>query len=377
MLWIILIVLLVCFIVTLLAWKISNHILVPEPYSLMPEFKIVAVSETSVTLPLPPNQKQFANTKRLGHYSLLYENGYGSLGDIVAEDTTIERKFTLLSGKMPEAGEPARLDQFVFRSDPSERDLAFETINLKGEEGDIHAWWLEPENPDTSGTAILMAHGRRRGQLCETLRVLPALANAGYAVLACSYRNHDKSSDSSDGFYHYGLTEWHDVEQGLKFLQDKGYKKIVLYGFSMGGAVMLELYEALVRRKDSEHIKGIILDSPLLDPRRVFYHTAEKMGILGAKQLTNFGMWLASKRTGIDWLELNQPVDAPYLELPILLLHGVQDSTIPIALADEFAKAAPNIVYKRLENTEHVEPWNQDPKAYETWVLEFLESNTN
>ncbi len=101
-----------------LSWYISSQFLVPQPYGLQPEFKIIDLSETTVTLPVPPNKNQFANTRAIGTYNLFWETGYAKLGDILEDNGNIVREFSLTSGTMPKAGDDARLETFIFRNDP-------------------------------------------------------------------------------------------------------------------------------------------------------------------------------------------------------------------------------------------------------------------
>ncbi len=160
-----------------LGWYVSSIILVPKPYSLMPEFKIIDVGEDgvkdSVTLPLPASARQFADTRRRGVYNLLYETGYGCLGEVIEETPrSLTRTFSLSYGEPPQRGAPARLDYVIYRSDPGAHGLTFEDLTLQGRVGRLKAWWL-PNEGDTTvdtavDTAVLMLHGRRRADRTRT-----------------------------------------------------------------------------------------------------------------------------------------------------------------------------------------------------------------
>ena len=188
--------------------------------------------------------------------------------------------------------------------------------------------------------------------------------------LVVAYRNHGQSANSPDGFYHYGDTEWQDAVEGIKFLKSQGIQKVILYGFSMGGAVALEAFE---RYKEGPEVIGMILDSPLLDPYEVFLLGVKEMGLPLADVLTKGAMLVGSWRARVNWSSLDQRKIAQDIQIPVLLFGGVNDTTIPIALVDEFASLLPDGEYHRLEGVEHVEPWNYDPEQYEVWVQDFLE----
>ncbi len=372
-LWLLLIVPVVALVA--LGWYLSNLFLVPEPYSLMPEFTILEVGEGSVTLPLPA-QRQFADTRLQGVYNLLYEGGYGRLGEVFRETSqSLTRVFTLSHGEPPKSGAPARLDYVIYRSDPLEaHGLPFEDLTLQGQVGKLKAWWL----PNEGNTAVLMLHGKRRADRTETLRIMPTLVNLGYPVLALAYRNHDTSDPSPDGLFHFGASEWQDAMTALDFLRAQGIRRVVIYGFSMGGAVTLETAERLRGESASAaqtELVAVILDAPLLDPKTVFRHNASALGLPNAliNPLTDLAMWVATKRSGVDWKTLNQQDTIHQVTVPVLLIHGSQDSTVPVALSDALVeRTGGSLTYHRVEGAEHIEAWNQDPEAYEGWVQEFL-----
>jgi uncharacterized protein len=366
-------------------WVFSNSILQVQPYGLQPEFEILGVTSTSVTLPEPPNNNQFAATRREGVYNLRWGDAnllttttnvasemtlnYGRLGKILSDEGgRVVRELTVTAGEPPKVGDGARLESFVFLRNPKEdRDIDYEELRLEGDAGELQAWWIDQK----ADTAVVMVHGRRRGTIQETLRIMPTLVREGFSVLAVAYRNHGDSAMSPDGFYHYGETEWQDVETALTFLASKDVKNVILYGFSMGAEVVLETYE---RYKSAPQVRAIILDAPFLDTRTIFQNSARKMNLPLPNLLTEWAMFVAKLRSGINWQSLDQRSLAPNIRVPVLLFAGTADSTIPIALVDDFASKVPDIEYHRLEGVEHVESWNHNPEQYEAWLREFLQT---
>jgi uncharacterized protein len=369
-------------------WIFSNSILQVQPYSLQPEFEILEATPTTVTLPEPPNDNQFADTRREGVYNLRWGDAnvistktniasdvslnYGRLGKIISDEGgKVVREFSVTAGEPPKVGDGARLESFVFLKNPKD-DLGidYEALTLTGEAGNLQAWWIDQK----SDTAVIMVHGRRRGTIQETLRATSTIVNEGFSVLAMAYRSHGDSAMSPDGFFHYGESEWRDVVEALKFLEGKGVKNVILYGFSMGAEVVLETFH---NHSHTLPVKAIILDAPFLDPRTIFIQGARKMNLPVPQLITNWAMFVARLRSGINWRDLDQRIDAAQIDVPVLLFAGTADTTIPIALVDDFASKVPNIEYHENEGVEHVESWNHDPEMYEAQLRAFLQKQKN
>lgn len=371
----VILVLLVLTALVALGWVFSSRFLVVQPYTLLPEFEIIAVEPAdgslAVTLPTPDAQPppQFADTRKAGVYNLLWEGGYGRLGEVLSDDgATVTRVLERVEGRPPEAGAPARLDTAVFRRDPlADHAIPFDEIALQGETGRLAAWWVD-QGVDT---AVLMLHGRRRADRTETLRIMPMLHTLGFSVMALAYRNHDVSDMSPDGLYHYGASEYRDALVALDFLKSRGIERVVLYGFSTGAEVAL----MTIRHWPDTGAAplALVLDSPFLDVRAVIRQGARALDLPATDLLSDLALLVGGWRTGVDWSDLDQRRFAPDLQVPVLIIAGTADSTIPIETVDAFAAAvASPLRYERLEGVEHVEAWNAFPERYEGWVREFL-----
>lgn len=360
---------LVAVVVLILAWRGSSVLLVPRPYALMPEFEVLDYRDGRVTLPAPPNGHQFADTRKAGTFGLVWEGGHGVLGPVAADDgTRLVRPLDVTAGVPPRAGSAARLDTFVHRRDPlQDRGLPFEEVTVEGEVGPLSGWWL----PGPGGPAVLVLHGRRRGERSEALRALPALAAEGRPVLVLAYRNHRDAPASPDGLYRYGRDEAADALAGVRFLAGRGASRVVLVGLSMGGATALEA----VKRwpEDGPALAGLILDAPLVDPAAAVVQRLRRSGVPLAAAWARLVLGVAAWRAGVRWGDLDQRRSAAGVEVPVLLVTGVQDGTVPVATVDAFAeRLAGPTDYRRVEGADHLEAWNLDPAAYEGWLRDFL-----
>jgi uncharacterized protein len=365
--------------------RIASRLLVPEPYGLQPEFRVIGYAADAgagsghVVLPLPAEARpaQFARAAAEGRYGLLWDDGgsigHGLLGPCVGRDaTSVTRPLRVVRGAAPRAGTPARLDATVFRRDPQrDHGLPFEELTIDGPTGRLVAWWIERP----SDGAVVMVHGRRRGDRTEALRALPAVAEGGHSVLITSSRNHDFSDPSPDGLYHYGASEADDLLAAMTWLRGRGVERVVLVTYSMGAAVAL-----LARERWSEAAPALLavsMDAPLLDPNAVVLQGVRRSGWpeLAAWPAARLGLSLAARRSGVDFRGLDLLRLAPALNLPVLVHMTAADGTIPVDLVDAFVARAPTrwLEYRRLERGDHVEAWNVDSEGYESALRGFVE----
>jgi pimeloyl-ACP methyl ester carboxylesterase len=87
--------------------------------------------------------------------------------------------------------------------------------------------------------AIVLAHGFSEGTAQDDwLAFAPALAQRGYTVLSFNFRGFCDSEDCSDGTNEFGKN-WRDAMAAVAFLEERGAKKILLIGASMGGLAIL------------------------------------------------------------------------------------------------------------------------------------------
>jgi alpha-beta hydrolase superfamily lysophospholipase len=199
--------------------------------------------------------------------------------------------------------------------------------------------------------------------------MLPIVVNLGLPSLVITYRNDVEAPASPDGFHRFGQTEWKDLEGAADYAVRYGAERLVLVGYSMGGAIVANfLYEsALVER-----VVGVILDAPLLDLGATVKARARDDGMPGF--LVEIGKVVADLRFDVDWGELNYLRRADELAVPILLFHGVEDDSVPVETSDALAEARPDVVsYVRVAEAGHVRAWNTDRETYEASVRDFLE----
>ncbi|MEX2229766.1 MAG: alpha/beta hydrolase [Dehalococcoidia bacterium] len=311
------------------------------------------------------------DTEHPGLLGLEWKDGYGHVGEILrTHDDRVVRRFSPVmvavgdaaAGKPPLG--PARIDTGAFTGDPlSARGIPFTDVPYDAPSGPQRAW-IAGDGP----TWAIVTHGRGATRE-ESLRILPTLVDLGMTTMAITYRNDRESIPDPNGEYEYGATEWLDLEAAVDYALAHGATDVVLYGYSMGGAITASF---LKRSDRASQVRAVVLDAPMLD----FASTVE-LGISGAPVVGAFAHQLrrmTGVRLGIDWADLDYlDGDVERLRAPILLFHGDADDVVPIETSRRLAELRPDIVsYHEFADAGHTREWNVDPQRYESLVREFL-----
>ncbi len=253
-----------------------------------------------------------------------------------------------------------------FYLDPEQLGATHRDVVIETPVGPAPAW-LIPAAKKT-GRWLIGVHGRGvRRQEC--LRAVEVARRCGYTSLLVSYRNDGDAPHSADGRYGLGDTEWPDVDAALEYAIANGATEVVLMGWSMGGAISLQV---ATRSAHADILKGIILESPVVDwAETINYQTAAqhapRIVSAAARQLIS-SPW-ARKLTGqdesIDLARLDFVTRADELTLPILLMHSADDGYVPPDASRALAQARPDIVtYDEFTVARHAKLWNYDADRF-------------
>ncbi|MBU1227420.1 MAG: lysophospholipase [Actinobacteria bacterium] len=336
------------------------------------DFTVTGVSPESITFTLPGTPPaDLLSSETLG---VRWEDGYGLSGPVLSRtDEAIAKQFTLVAGTLPTPGTTAAFEANAVPPDPADAGISYETVTYVSAFGEFDAW-LTPGN--MAGTWAIFIHGRGATPH-EGIRILPAFADRGIPMLLIDYRNDPGAPATDDHLATFGIGEREDLEGAVAYALDHGAEGVVLVGYSMGGAIAMGfLYESDL----ADEVGAVILDAPALELGAMVDARAAdtSLPLLPFKvpvMLTAAAKWMAGWRFGADWSGMDYLDErAAGLTVPILVLHGVEDDTVPIALSRELADRLPGIVeLVEFPGAGHVRSWNVDPTRYDAAVAAFLD----
>jgi uncharacterized protein len=335
------------------------------------DLEVLGVGPHRVVLSVTPD------TVVPGRYGVWTDGGrtHFRVGDVLeVTDRRVTRELLGIDRGVPAPG-AARWNQYYHSGDPSRAlGLAHQDLSITSDVGELPCWFVPAAHP--SDTWALLVHGRGATRE-EALRAVPVLHDLGLPCLVPSYRNDADAPASSPGFYGLGDTEWHDVEAVARYALDHGARRLVVVGWSMGGAILLQF---VARSELAQHVTALVLDGPVVDWYDVLDHQARQRGI--PVRLGRYGLQLLAHPVGRRLVGVEGPVDlrtmdwvrrAEELVLPTLLVHSDADDYVPSGPSARLAQARPDLItYVPSSTARHTKEWNVDPERWEQNVREFL-----
>jgi pimeloyl-ACP methyl ester carboxylesterase len=330
------------------------------------DIRIFGVTESTVTI------SATSDTVVPGRYSLWFSRGTGhaKIGQIIEQNSvSVTRELLAV-----DYGDLARAKRGYlagwFYLSPEELEVPYREVLIDSPVGPAPAWFVPAA--EGSGRWLIAAHGRGvRRQEC--LRVIPVARRCGYTSLLVSYRNDGDAPSSEDGRFGLGDTEWPDIEAAIDYAVANGATEVVLMGWSMGGAIVLQ---TATRARNASLITGLILESPVINWFETLGYQAEALhvpkpvGFVATELISrSWSGRLTGQAEPIALDRLDFVTRAAELTIPVLLLHSVDDGFVPAGSSRALAAARPDIVsYDEFSIARHVKLWNYDPDRWNSEI---------
>jgi alpha-beta hydrolase superfamily lysophospholipase len=311
-----------------------------------------------------------------GRYSFWFSNdtGHLRLGEIVdRSNATVTRRIEKISFGDLRRARLGRISSWYYLR-PEELGYPVESVEIGTAGGSAPAWLF----PAAGGSERWAIHVHGRGtRRQESLRAIETFRSAGFTNLVVSYRNDSDAPSSPDGRYGLGSTEWHDLDAAMGFAIARGAREIVLFGWSMGGAIVLQ---AVTRSAHADVVSGLVLDSPVVDWLETLQYQAELMRLpapLTRAALETLAAPWGGRVTGLaaplDLAVMDFVARADALTVPVLLMHSDDDGFVPPDAARALAAARPDIVtYVPFQTARHTKIWNYDEERWRRTIGDWL-----
>jgi pimeloyl-ACP methyl ester carboxylesterase len=261
--------------------------------------------------------------------------------------------------------------------------LGGEVVRIRSRDGvRLTGRWLAADPGDAAWTpdpreAILLLHGYSGSVTPDLVELGPFLRRSA-GVLGLDFRGHGGSDDGPTTF---GLLETEDVAGAVAWLGERGIRRVVIVGSSMGGitalAAVAVLGDGRLDAADGDlaapaatveaprpRIVGIVADS--VSPELALV-VGRRVGGPGAVRMAGHAFGRFEHIVGGD-PRATQPIAVIGLleDLPLLLIHGGADRLIPARAARRLAAAAPaGTRTLEVDGAGHGEAHATDPVAWE------------
>ncbi|ARQ71413.1 alpha/beta hydrolase [Streptomyces marincola] len=308
-------------------------------------------------------------TLRPGTYGLTAGPCHAVVGPVLdvpsGPDSVVRRLERVDRGALVPGAPAALTPQLHVGTPESALGIPYSDVTVPGERGPLPTWFV----PGARDTWVIALHGL--GATREhPLNLLPFLHEQRFPVLVPGHRGDAGTPRPREGVHRLGAAEWHDADAALRFAARRGARRVVLYGWSTGGAMALR---TATRSALRGLVVGLVLDSPVLDPAATLHALAVRRGVPG--RLVPLALGAARGGFGLDLDDRppGQPLGAGGAPVPVLILHGPADTIAPWRASRELAARHPeSIVLHTVPDAEHAAMWNTAPEAYEERLRRFL-----
>ena len=221
----------------------------------------------------------------------------------------------------------------LLQTTPARNGMHYEDVHIPSgvgtERGELHGWWIPSVQTDMP--TLLYLHGNSHNiSYAHDVENFTRLHRLGYNLLLIDYRGYGKSTGGPPS----EAKVYEDAEAAWNYLiKQRACKpgRTFIYGHSLGGAIGIEL--AL--------------------------HHPEAAGLIEESSFTSMQAMGEIKYSYLPLgILLNQRFDSlkkiPQLKIPLLVIHGTWDQTVPYQMGQQLFDAAPQPkMLKLIEGGEH------------------------
>jgi dipeptidyl aminopeptidase/acylaminoacyl peptidase len=216
---------------------------------------------------------------------------------------------------------------FIERT-PREFRLAAEDVTLTADDGtQLSAWFIPEAETQIQKRAVIFLHGYP-AEKSDMLGIATAF-QPEFALFLMDLRYFGKSQGR---YTTLGLKEQNDAMKAADFLKVRGYERIGIFGFSLGGAT------ALLAAERDPRIGAAATYAAYSDLRTLGYETYKNLFVLKYPLVRLMEFW--ARILWGAWIADASPVKAAEkIAIPVFLIHSRRDEQISFAHAERLRQA--------------------------------------
>lgn len=214
---------------------------------------------------------------------------------------------------------------------------------------------------------MLFFHGYHGTYAWDGYGVFQICRNNEINILMVDERAHGKSEGKATTF---GIRERYDCKLWTEYAVSRFGEKtdLILAGVSMGAATVMMASELGL----PENVRAIVADCGFSEPAAIIKETIRKMK-LPVKPLYLLVSLGAHVFGGFDLKEATALSAVKKLQIPILFIHGKEDTVVPLSMCEELYESCAGKKEKLIvEEADHANSAVVDFEAYERAVMDFL-----
>jgi len=248
---------------------------------------------------------------------------------------------------------------------------ALENVSITSSDGmQLQGWFARPAR--ANGDAVILCHGigdNRQGMM----GFVELFLRHGYSVLLPDSRG----QGASGGIPTYGLKETGDIRQWFGWL--RSYEKphcIYGMGESMGAAILLQSVREVP-------FCAVVAESPFASFREIayirvgqFFNTGRWLGRIALRPAVECAFIYCRLRYGVWLSSISPEMSVVGNRVPILLIHGLSDTNIPVQQSESIFKSCPGYIsFWKVPGSGHCGAVSANPTEFKNRVLGWYSSH--
>jgi uncharacterized protein len=265
-------------------------------------------------------------------------------------------------------------DETLAQGIAGNHDSELSDVTIPARDGvTLSAWSIRPRMGN--GKAVILLHGLSDNRL-GMIGYAELFMGHGFSILMPDARAHGASGGQ---LATYGLLESDDIRRWFDWLQQNQHPGCI-FGFaeSMGAAQILQSLQS------EPHFCAVAAESPFSTFREIaydrvgqFFHTGPWLGRTLLRPVVEVAFGYARWKYKMNFEQVSPERIVATTKVPVLLIHGQNDSNIPIRHSRRIAADNPALVLWEVPDTDHCGAISTSPQEFEHRLLGWFDSHSS